>query len=201
MAGAWKIGGSIDNRRRPAASGASGVVLAGETKQRGLVAAVAQPVADLSEPDALVKAARRVPVEHLEIDAAPAVLDRYGGEPYHQPAPDPVPTRAFDHEQIFEIEARAAEPGRKPRMKRRESGRFAVEKGEDRLELAFRAEAVPQQIRLGRDDRIGRPLEGGKPANQPEKQPAIIRRRKTDIDPARHVPGSISRRLRGRAGG
>ena len=46
---------------------------------------------------------------------------------------------------------------------------------------------MPQQIRLGRDDRVRRPLEGGKRADQPEKQRAIIRRRETDLDPRRHA--------------
>ena len=71
-------------------------------------------------------------------------------------------------------------------MKRRETRGFAVDKGKDRLELAVRAEAMPQQIRLGRDDRVRRPLEGGKRADQPEKQGAVIRRRETDLDPRRH---------------
>src|SRR4051794_11272274 len=154
-------------------SGAFRFVLAGETAQRGLVAAIAQPVADLSEPDALVKAARRVPVEHLEVDAAPAALDRDRGQPRHQPAADPVPARALNDEQIFEIQPGPAEPGRKARMKNRAPRRFAAEKGEDRLELALGAEAVATQIRLGRDDCVRRPLEDGNSLDQAKQQRTI----------------------------
>src|SRR3954470_9776961 len=115
MAGAWKIGGwtnsgpasntSAKQQPAPAGSGAFRFALAGEATQCGLVAAIAQPVAHLSQPDALVKPPRRVPVEHLEVDPAPAAFDRDRGEPRHQLASDAVPAGFLDDEQIFEIQA------------------------------------------------------------------------------------------------
>ena len=72
-------------------------------------------------------------------------------------------------------------------MKRCEPGRFAIEKGEDRLELAIGAEAVATQIRLGRDDRVRRPLEDCKSPDQAKQQRAVIRRREPDFDPFCHV--------------
>ena len=67
--------------------------------------------------------------------------------------------------------------------------------------MAVWAEAVPQQIRLGRDDRVRRSLEGGKRADQPEKQGAVIRRRETDFDPRRHRRHAVSRYRRSHAVG
>ena len=74
-------------------------------------------------------------------------------------------------------------------MERRETRGFAVSKGDDRLELAVPAEAIPQQIRLGGDDRVRRALEGGKRADHSEKQGAVIRGRETDLDLRRHRAG------------
>src|SRR6185369_10169887 len=116
-------------------------VLRRQAAEDGLVAAVAQPVADMAEAEALVEAPGRVPVEHLEIDAAPAALDRDGGEPRHQTAADPAAARVLADIQVLKVHAGAADPGRETRMEQRHSGRFIFNKGEDRLELRLLAEA------------------------------------------------------------
>jgi len=41
-----------------------------------------------------------------------------------------------------------------------------TEKRQDRLEMAFGSEAVPYQIGLGGDDRVGRPFVGGQLADK-----------------------------------
>ena len=50
---------------------------------------------------------------------------------------------------------------------------------------------MPQQIRLGGDDRVRRALEGGKRADHSEKQGAVIRGRETDLDLRRHRAGRL----------
>src|SRR5207248_8079555 len=56
-------------------------ILCGQPLQRALVGAVAQPFAEMLRAEPVVELARRVPVEYMEIDAAPAALDRDRGEP------------------------------------------------------------------------------------------------------------------------
>ena len=93
-------------------------------------------------PEPMIESARRVPVEHLKIDPAPAALDRDRGEPRHQPPADALARAPPRYVKVFEIHPRPAEPGRKPRMEQRQPGGLAVEKGKDRLELPVRRETV-----------------------------------------------------------
>ncbi len=100
-------------------------IVVGEPAQPLFAGAVAQPRADLRHPEAVVEFARRVPVEHVEIDPSPAALDRDSREPRHQPAADALTSRRFGDVEIFEIQPRPAEPGRKPGMEQRRAGRLA----------------------------------------------------------------------------
>src|SRR5205814_931943 len=104
------------------------VILPRQPLERLLIGAVAQPPVDLPHAEPVVELAGRVPVEHVEIDAAPLALDRDPGEPRHQPAADPLAACAFADVQILQIQARPAEPGREARMEERRAGRLAVEK-------------------------------------------------------------------------
>src|SRR6185295_14164492 len=104
-------------------------------------------------------AACRVPVEHLEIDAAPATLDGDRGKPRDHSAAHAMSPRIFHYIQIFEIEARAAEPSREPLVKKRAAGRLAVHEGEDRLEMPLDSKAPADQVGLGRHHRVWRALE------------------------------------------
>src|SRR5690349_9445968 len=105
----------------------------------------------MMHPEPVIKRARRVPVEHMKIDAAPAALDCDGGEARHEPLADPSAARRLGDIEVFEIEAGPAEPSRKPGVEQRASRRFAVEESENRLELWVSAKAVAQEIGFGRD--------------------------------------------------
>src|SRR5439155_26688247 len=117
--------------------------------------------------------------------------------PRHQPAADAMAARTFGDVEIFEIEPRPAEPGRKPGMEQCGAGGLAIEKGEDRLELRVRTEAVPAQILFARDDRVGRAFVDREFADQPQQQAAILRRRKADPDLAAHRSRHARLRLPG----
>src|SRR5580700_8206198 len=112
----------------------------------------------MRHPETVIEIARRVPVEYLEVDPGPAALDRDRCEPRHQPSSDPTPARRFGDIKVFEIHPRAAEPGRKSRMKQRKARRLAVQETEDRLKLAVWSEPVPAQVVFGRDDGNGGPF-------------------------------------------
>src|SRR5579862_1504185 len=90
----------------------SGFIVGGKAAQCRLITAVAQPVADRAEAEPLIEAPRRVPPDDLEIDAAPAALDRDRREARHQPAADAVSARRLADVEVFEIEARPPQPGR-----------------------------------------------------------------------------------------
>src|SRR5256885_17263509 len=92
----------------------------------------------------MVELARRIPVEHMEIDAAPAALDGDGSEPRHQPTADPPAARLFGDVEVFELQPRPAEPGQKPRVVQRASRRLAVDKGQDRLGAPLRTGVVAE---------------------------------------------------------
>src|SRR5207245_1144742 len=89
----------------PAAS--AGRIRCREAPERRLVAAVAQPSAEILHAEPGIKAARRVPVEHVEVNAAPAALDRDRGEPGHQP-----PAAVANRTVIAGVTARATRGGR-----------------------------------------------------------------------------------------
>src|SRR5437764_11368173 len=105
--------------------------------------------------EAVIELAGRVPVEDVEIDTTPAAFDGNRRVPRHQPAADALAARGLRDVEVFQIEPRPPEPGRKPRMEQGASRRLLVEKGEGRLEFGRRAEAVAPQIRLGRDGGTG----------------------------------------------
>src|SRR5262249_20615479 len=65
-----------------------------------------------------------------------------------------VAARPFLDEQVLEIEARLARPGRVVVKVQREAGRLAVDLGNQRLEARMLAAAVPAQILGGRFDRM-----------------------------------------------
>src|ERR1700676_2692827 len=71
-------------------------------------------------------------------------------------------------------------------MKQRGAGRLVIKKGEDRLELRVRAEAVPAQILFTRDDGARRALVDRKLADQAQHQAAILGGREADNDLAAH---------------
>src|SRR6185437_11959618 len=68
----------------------------------------------MREAEAAVEPARRVPVEHVEIDAAPAALQRDRREARHQPSANPILARRLGDENVFEEQRRLPEPGREP---------------------------------------------------------------------------------------
>ena len=109
-------------------------ILGSKAAERSRIAAVAQPLAEMLEAEPVVKAARRVPVKHLEIDPLPAALDSDRGKPSHQPPSDPPSARRLGDKKIFEIHHGSAEPSREPGVERGKTGGLAVEKGEQRLE-------------------------------------------------------------------
>jgi len=82
--------------------------------------------------------------------------------------------------EVFEIQTRPADPGRKARVKQGDPGRLAVDKGQDRLELRLWTETVTAQVGLGGNDRVGRPLERRQLAYQPQQERAIIGGREAD---------------------
>jgi hypothetical protein len=49
------------------------------------------------------------------------------------------------------------------------TGGLAVEKGEQRLELPLRSEAIAAQIFFGSDDSVGRPFLSGQVPDQPQQ--------------------------------
>src|SRR6516225_7388367 len=63
-------------------------ILGSEAAKRALVASVAQPLADVRHAKAVVEGTCRVPVEYVEIDAAPAALDGDRSKPRDQPTAD-----------------------------------------------------------------------------------------------------------------
>src|SRR5271168_5072598 len=95
----------------------------GEALQPAARRAVAQPLLEMVEAELLVETARRVPVEHVEVDAAPAAFERDAGEPRHQPPADAVATCRLAHENIFEEQRWVAEPGREPIVEQRHADR------------------------------------------------------------------------------
>src|SRR5215831_6423768 len=110
-------------------------IFGGQTEQRLLIGAVAEPFADMVDAEPMIKLAGRVPVEHVKIDPAPATLDRDRGKPRHQPSPDTKTTCRLRDIEIFEVQPRAAEPGREAAVEQRRPGGLAVKKRQDRLEL------------------------------------------------------------------
>ena len=71
-------------------------------------------------------------------------------------------------------------------MEKREARRLISNKGEDRLELAVRAETVPAQIILGRDHGDRRLLVDRKFTDEPQYQAGIGQLGKTDRDRVAH---------------
>ena len=118
-----------------------GQILGGKTAQRGHIAAVAQPIAEMLDAEPAVEAARWVPVKHLKIDPLPAALDSDNGKPGHQPPSDPLSARRLGDKKIFKIHPGSAEPSREPGVEQGKTGGLAVEKGEQRLELPLGSEA------------------------------------------------------------
>ena len=118
-----------------------GQILGGKTAQRGHIAAVAQPVAEMLDAEPAVEAARWVPVKHLKIDPLPAALNRDRGKAGHQPPSDPLSAHRLGNKQIFEVHPGSPEPSREPGMEQGKTGGLAVEKGEQRLELPLGSEA------------------------------------------------------------
>src|SRR5437868_11484003 len=94
-------------------------IFGGEAAEGGFVTAVAEPFAMMMHAEAVVELAGRVPVEHMKIDAAPAALDGDRGKPRHKALPDAPAARTLCNIEVFEIEARPAEPGRKARVEQR----------------------------------------------------------------------------------
>src|SRR5205814_773475 len=127
-------GTSLRGAQRPSNPLPTRLVLLRQLLQRGLVGAVAQPFALMMHPEAVIKLACRVPVEHMKIDAAPAALDRDRGEPRHQALADAFVARRLGDIEVFEVEAGPAKPRREARMEQRAPRGLAVEKSENGLE-------------------------------------------------------------------
>src|SRR5665213_230849 len=161
---------------RSGSDGASlaGLVPLGEAFEPAARGTVAQPFLEMVAPELLVKAARRVPVEHVEIDPAPPALQRDPGEPRHQPAADAVAARRLADEDVFQIKRRRAEAGRKPRVEQRHSLRFAGELGDQRLKMRLRTKAVFAQLRFGGDDGLRRLFVKRQFADEPQDEAAIF---------------------------
>jgi hypothetical protein len=146
-----------------------GQILGGKTAQRGHIAAVAQPIAEMLDAEPAVEAARWVPVKHLKIDPLPAALDSDNGKPGHQPPSDPLSARRLGDKKIFKIHPGSAEPSREPGVEQGKTGGLAVEKGEQRLELPLGSEAISAQIFFGGDDSVGLPFVSGQVPDQPQQ--------------------------------
>src|SRR3954462_3581484 len=116
------------------------------------------------------------------IAAPPAAPARNRGEPRHETLADALTARLFRDVEVFEIEARPAEPGRETGVGQRASRRLAIEKGEDRLELRVRAKAVAQEIGLGRDDCARRAFEYRELPDEAQHERHILRGREADGD-------------------
>src|SRR5262249_36208197 len=83
-------------------------------------------------------------------------------------AAEPGAPRPFLDEDVLDIEAGAALPGRVVREEEGEAGGAAIDKGEAHLEAPIGPEPVAQQIRLARLHRIGLALEGGERLDEGE---------------------------------
>src|SRR5438270_522949 len=159
-----------------------GQVLGGKAAKCSHIAAVAQPVAEMLEAEPAVEAARRVPVKHLKIDPLPAALDSDGGKPGHQPPSDPLFASRLGDKKVFKVQPGPAEPSRDPGVEQGKTDGFAVEKGEQRLELPIGSEAIAAQIFFGGDDSVGRPFVSGQIPDQPKQQTRVIKGRKADTN-------------------
>ena len=71
------------------------------------------------EPAGAALLAGRVPVKDMEIDAAPAPLNRDRGKPRHQPSPDTATTGGLSDVEIFQVQSGPAEPCRKAAVERK----------------------------------------------------------------------------------
>src|SRR6516225_8143862 len=83
-----------------------------ESCERLAVEAVGQPVVAVIEAQRLVEVARRIPREHLEIEARPAACHRDTGEVPHETAADAQAACPFADIDVLEVEAGSALPGR-----------------------------------------------------------------------------------------
>src|SRR5207237_8238398 len=72
-----------------------------EAAEGGFVTAVTEPFPMMLHAEPVIKLARRVPVEHMKIDAAPAALDRDRGEPRHEALADAFSARGLADVEVF----------------------------------------------------------------------------------------------------
>src|SRR3954469_25786775 len=95
-----------------------------------------------------VEAARRVPIEDIEVEPRAAALERQPGEIGDELAPDAVEPRRRPHIEILEVDPGAPLPGRVVVEEEGEADRLAIDLGDARLEARASAEPVAQEICL-----------------------------------------------------
>src|SRR5260221_1250048 len=155
-------------------------VLPGELLQCLTAQPIGQPVADPLEADALVEAAGRVPVEHVEVDALESSGEAFLGERLHECARHAAAALLRDHPDILDEDAARGGPDRVVEGVEREADRHGPAFGDQGDELRLLAEAVARQGLRRRGDGIGLVLVGREIDREAMQQLDIVDRRQAD---------------------
>src|SRR5262249_6965968 len=114
----------------------------GQILERLAAQAIGQPGADPFEPEPLVEAAGRVPVEDIEVDALESLGQALLCQRLHQGAGHAVAALLGHHPDILDEDAARRRPNRVVEGVKREADRLAAAFGNQGGELRVLAEAV-----------------------------------------------------------
>ena len=104
------------------------------------------------------------------MEASAIVLDGNSRQMREEALADSLAAELLTHEEIFQMQAGAAEPGGVVIEEEREAGGPSVPLCDDDAELGFGAEAVSRQVRLCRGHGLRLALVGGEFADELEDQ-------------------------------
>ena len=129
---------------------------------------VAPLVQELGAHGAIEIDGRRVPVQHLPLQAQAALFDGDGRDPLEQRLADAQAAKLGMHEKIFEVEPGPAHPGGVVEEVKGKAGRSAVVLGYQAEIEGVGSKAVAQQVGFGGGDGVRLALIGGQGANKGE---------------------------------
>src|SRR3989442_2460566 len=172
------------------AAPASLALLARQTLQRLALDSHGKPLLDdlgsegLVEPDG-----RSVPVEDLPLEASAVLVDGKSRQMREQALADSLAAELRTHEEVFEVQAWAAEPGGVVIKEQGEAGGPPIPLRDDDAELGLGAEAVSREVCLCRRHCLRLALVGGEFADEFKDQPDVTRGSRSDVQHRKILSG------------